>query len=208
MTAVATAIPASRRGRGSRSIARSTAGSRRSSSTGTAPPCPTAPPTPQRLRELVEELCALGLELAVITGTHVENVDGQLRARPAGPGRLHFLVNRGSEVFARRRGRPSAARIGARRRRRRTRHSTAAAAATVEALAAAASRAEIVSERLNRRKIDLIPADWADPPKARIGELLRAVEERLSDAGLARPQRGGRPRASLPRRTRASPTPA
>ena len=52
-----------------------------------------------RLRELVEELCALGLELAVITGTHVDNVDGQLLARPSGPGRLHFLVNRGSEVF-------------------------------------------------------------------------------------------------------------
>lgn len=34
------------------------------------------------LRELVEELCALGLDLAVITGTHVGNVDGQLRARP------------------------------------------------------------------------------------------------------------------------------
>ena len=52
-----------------------------------------------RLRELVEELCGLGLELAVITGTHVGNVDGQLGARPAGPGRLLLCVNRGSEVF-------------------------------------------------------------------------------------------------------------
>ena len=38
----------------------------------------------------------------------------------------------------------------------------------------------IVSDRLNRRKIDLIPEpEWADPPKSRIGELLAAVEERL-----------------------------
>ena len=39
------------------------------------------------LRALVEELCALGLDLVVITGTHVGNVDGQLQARPDGPGR-------------------------------------------------------------------------------------------------------------------------
>src|SRR5438876_6964985 len=51
------------------------------------------------LRALVEELCARGLDLVVITGTHVGNVDGQLGARPAGPGHLYFCVNRGSEVF-------------------------------------------------------------------------------------------------------------
>ena len=47
-------------------------------------------------------------------------------------------------------------------------------------------RAEIVSQRLNRRKIDLIPEpEWADPPKARIAELLVAVQERLRAAGLS-----------------------
>ena len=51
------------------------------------------------LRELIEELCALGLDLAVITGTHVGNVDGQLGARPAGPGRLLLGMNRGSELY-------------------------------------------------------------------------------------------------------------
>ena len=35
---------------------------------------------------LVEGLCALGLDLGVVTGTHIGNVDGQLQARPAGPG--------------------------------------------------------------------------------------------------------------------------
>ena len=52
------------------------------------------------LRALVEELSALGLDLIVVTGTHVGNVDGQLGARPTGPGRLYFCVNRGSEVYA------------------------------------------------------------------------------------------------------------
>ena len=35
-----------------------------------------------RVRGLVEEACALGLELAVVSETHVANVDGQLGARP------------------------------------------------------------------------------------------------------------------------------
>ena len=37
--------------------------------------------------------------MIVVTGTHVGNVDGQLRAPPHGPGRLHLCLNRGSEVF-------------------------------------------------------------------------------------------------------------
>jgi len=135
-----------------------------------------------RLRELVEELCALGLELAVITGTHVDNVDGQLLARPSGPGRLHFLVNRGSEVFE-----AAAGGIRLLERREASAEENAAldraAAATVEALSRRGISAEIVSERLNRRKIDLIPA-WADPPKAEIAELLRAVEALLYEGGV------------------------
>ena len=61
-----------------------------------------------------------------------------------------------------------------------------AARLTVERLAARGLVTRIVSERLNRRKIDLIPeAEWDDPPKARIGELLAALENRLAAAGIA-----------------------
>jgi hypothetical protein len=137
-----------------------------------------------RLRELVEELCGLGLELAVITGTHVGNVDGQLGARPEGPGRLHLCMNRGSEVF-----RADAAGVHLVERREATQAEDEAldraAESTVAGLAARGLRAEIVSQRLNRRKIDLIPEpQWVDPPKARIAELLAAVERRLHEAGL------------------------
>src|SRR5690606_13986835 len=60
-----------------------------------------------------------------------------------------------------------------------------AARLTIERLAARGLRAEIVSHRLNRRKIDLIPEPgWVDPPKSRIAELLEAVEQRLATAGL------------------------
>src|SRR5437764_4604182 len=51
------------------------------------------------VREVIEELCSLGLVLGVVTGTHVGNVDGQLRARPTGPGALYLCMNRGSEVY-------------------------------------------------------------------------------------------------------------
>jgi trehalose/maltose hydrolase-like predicted phosphorylase len=137
------------------------------------------------LRALVEELCAYGLDLIVITGTHVDNVDGQLRARPPGPGRLHFCVNRGSEVY---RANPDGIELLNRRQATPDEQAAldAAAAATVAELGRRGLAAEVVSQRLNRRKIDLIPEPaWADPPKAQIAELLAAVQERLRSAGLA-----------------------
>ena len=149
---------------------------------GTAVPDRSADAT--ELRELIDELCALGLDLIVITGTHVGNVDDQLRARPEGPGRLYFCVNRGSEVFA--------ANQGGLELLHRTEATPeeeaaldAAAAATMAELGRYGLTAEIVSRRLNRRKIDLIPEpEWADPPKAQIGELLTAVQGRLRAAGV------------------------
>ena len=51
------------------------------------------------LRGAVESASMLGLEMAVVSGTHVGNIDGQLGARPRGPGELHLLLNRGSEVY-------------------------------------------------------------------------------------------------------------
>lgn len=138
-----------------------------------------------RLRELIEDLCALGLDLCVVTGTHVGNVDGQLQARPSGPGCLYLCLNRGSEAFV-------ADEDGVHLVKRREASPgeeaalDAAAEATVEVLARKGLWTAVVSQRLNRRKIDLIPEpDWEDPPKARIAELVEAVEGRLRAAGLA-----------------------
>jgi trehalose/maltose hydrolase-like predicted phosphorylase len=137
-----------------------------------------------RVRGLVEELSGLGLDLGIVTGTHIGNVDGQLHARPPGPGRLYLCVNRGSETFV---ADQDGVRLVDRREASPEEDAAldAAAEATVEALARKGLRAAIVSQRLNRRKIDLIPEpEWDDPPKACIGELLVAVEERLRGAGL------------------------
>lgn len=137
-----------------------------------------------RLRGLLERLSELALDAYAITGTHVGNVHGQLGARPPGPGRLALCVNRGSEVYvATERGPELLARRSA------SAEEDAALDAAAEAAAAAFRRrgleVAVVSSRLNRRKLDLIPEPaWADPPKARIGELLEAVEDRLRAAGV------------------------
>jgi trehalose/maltose hydrolase-like predicted phosphorylase len=131
------------------------------------------------LRSVVEALCKQGFDLVVITGTHVGNVDGQLGARPAGPGRLYFCVNRGSEVYA---ANETGLELLYRREATPEEESALdeAATRTVAELERRGLTAEVVSQRLNRRKIDLIPEpEWADPPKARITELLQAVQDRL-----------------------------
>jgi len=136
------------------------------------------------LRHAVESASTLGLEMAVVSGTHAGNIDGQLGARPHGPGELHLLLNRGSEVYrANQDGVELAARLTASQAQELA--LDRAAALTVQRLAACGLEARIVSQRLNRRKIDLIPiTKWANPPKARIGELLAAVEARLHEHGL------------------------
>jgi trehalose/maltose hydrolase-like predicted phosphorylase len=136
------------------------------------------------VRDVVEGLSGLGMDVAVVSGTHVGNIDGQLRARPSGPGHLHLCLNRGSEVFA-------VDSAGPRCVHRRVASPaedaalTAAAELVVGRLRARGFEARIVSARLNRRKIDLIPEpEWSDPPKARIEQLLFAVEERLHRCGF------------------------
>ncbi len=47
----------------------------------------------------IERLCALGVDVAVVSGTNIKNVDGQLRARPSVEGRLFLFLSRGSEVY-------------------------------------------------------------------------------------------------------------
>jgi trehalose/maltose hydrolase-like predicted phosphorylase len=136
------------------------------------------------VRAAVERLCALGADVAVITGTHIGNVDSQLGARTEGPGRLFLCLNRGSEVFRVDAGGPKLVE----RRQATPEEDKALDAAATELVASLAKKglsAEIVSQRLNRRKVDLIPEpEWADPPKARIDELLAAVQQRLAATAL------------------------
>jgi hypothetical protein len=137
------------------------------------------------LRILVEALSVSGCQLAVTSGTHLENVDEQLRARPTGPGRLLVSSNRGSEVWDIRHDGP----VLLQRREARPGEDDAldrAAAAIVGELTRRGLATGVVSQRLNRRKIDLMPfPEWDDPPKSRIAELLAATLLRIHDAGFS-----------------------
>ena len=111
---------------------------------------------------------------------------------PRGPGRLLFAVNRGSELYEIDGDGP---RLLHRRQATDAENDALdrAAALTIERLSTRGLAAEVVSQRLNRRKIDLIPlAEWADPPKAQIDRLLprskRASAPRKS-AGCPRSSR-------------------
>jgi len=150
---------------------------------GTAVPDRQADAT--EVRGYIEAICAEGIHVFVVSGTHVENIDSQLRARPTGRGRLHLCSNRGSEVFE---VLPDGPKLIFRRTATAEEDAALdrAAAQTVELLGRRGVEAEVVSERLNRRKIDLIPVqDWADPKKADIALLTEAVTARLAEAGMA-----------------------
>ena len=132
----------------------------------------------------METLLTAGVTLVVITGTNAKNVSGQIAPllSVAARQRLFLMVNRGSEVYA--------YDTDGELERLWLRTATAAEEAALDRVAngvrdrlAAENGLEIgiIRDRLNRRKIDLIPTpEWADPPKERIGELLAAVNERLA----------------------------
>ena len=136
------------------------------------------------IRAQVERLCGAGVDIAVVSGTHVGNIDGQLHARPSGPGRLLLALNRGSELFEVDENGPH---LMIRRVATADEEAalTSAAEEVVVRLAARGVDARIVSQRLNRRKIDLLPMpEWSDPPKAVIDRVVAAVEQRLRAAGI------------------------
>jgi hypothetical protein len=137
------------------------------------------------LRALVERLCGLGCQLVVASGTHLGNVDDQLRARPAGPGHLYVSANRGSELW---RIDPAGPLLVGRRETRAGEDAALdrAAAAAVTELGARGLVTGEVERRFNRRKLDLLPGpDWRDPPKAQMAAVLAAALARLEAAGFS-----------------------
>ena len=137
-------------------------------------------------RTLFGELLEAGFDLAVITGTKLDHIERQLGLRPCGPGRMLVCCNRGSEVFEL--GPDGPVLLERRVATEKEDAKLTAAAAFLQArLAERGLETGLVSDRLNRRKVDLIPlAEWAEPPKSDLPELLAAVEARLGEAGFSR----------------------
>ena len=147
---------------------------------GTAVPDRQADAT--RLRELVEALTAHGMDLAVVTGTHVQNVDDQLAARPQGPGRLYLCMNRGSEVFvADADGRGLS--LAETRRRPRIVHSMSPPRSPLRGLPSAASTRD--------RFAAFEPPEDRPDPRARVGGSAQGSDRRVA-------RRRCRPVSTLP----------
>jgi trehalose/maltose hydrolase-like predicted phosphorylase len=64
---------------------------------GTAAPDRDPPAT--RPGRLIEDACAVGIELAIVSGADIADLDGRLRARPLGPGALVLLPHRGAQAY-------------------------------------------------------------------------------------------------------------
>lgn len=149
---------------------------------GTAVPDSRAPAP--RLRRLVEALSGLGFDMGIVSDTGVDDVDGRLQARPGGPGELYICLNRGSEVYA---VGPTGPTIVQRRVASAEEEAglTRAAELAVEHLRSRGVKAELGAPGLNRRRIDLIAEPGSrKPPKARLGELVTAVQKRLGSLGV------------------------
>lgn len=124
--------------------------------------------------------------LVIITGTSFEHLNGQaLRfLSPAAKRFLYVCTNRGSEVYGFKRNGEPTSKFKREATAEENRLLDQAARGFGDYLTSQYGiESEIISNRLNRRKIDLIPLpEWADPKKSDFPLLLRAVEERLHQA--------------------------
>ncbi|MEW6554156.1 MAG: glycosyl hydrolase family 65 protein [Actinomycetota bacterium] len=142
-----------------------------------------ARPVALALRDLLQ----LDVYVVVVTGTNYDNIERQFACHISGPGKrnLYICTNRGSEVY----GFDAHSELFLLYHREATHEENQALDRVAEALKAEVETGsgltiDIVYNRLNRRKIDLIP-EWPDPPKSRIGKLLRQTERRLREGGYA-----------------------
>jgi len=140
------------------------------------------------LRERTEALARLDVWLVAVTGTHFDNLNEQyFRFLSPQAKRRHLAcVNRGSEVYGfDRKGRTVLLMRVEASERSNDLMDEIALRVQSDLKERYGLETEIVFDRLNRRKLDLIPEpEWRDPPKEKIGELLRAVRARLSAAGV------------------------
>ena len=158
---------------------------RPSSLTGTVPWCRTATPTPKALGSASKPSAMRAFTSSSSAAHTLRTWTVSSRRDHDGRGHLFLCCNRGSEVF-------QVTGEGAQLLYRRTasvdedRALDLAAAQTVGCLRERGLEARIVANRLNRRKIDIIPVpDWTDPKKADIGRLLDAVMARLAAVDMA-----------------------
>lgn len=135
----------------------------------------------------LEKTLTSGVVCAVVTGTNVTNLlnQGIGGLSPDAKKNLFICTNRGSETW----GFTPNGVLERLFRREATPYENATLDRIVRRLQQQVSRSglktEIIYNRLNRRKLDLIPIpEWRDPKKAEFAALSRAVDQRLNSANI------------------------
>jgi trehalose/maltose hydrolase-like predicted phosphorylase len=144
------------------------------------------------VRGPIGRLLRSGVWVVIVTGTNARNVDRQFSSAIEGRHKrnLFLATNRGSEVygFDEHTGAPVLTWTRTATPEEERALTETADAVRDEVVSRTGLDVRVVYDRLNRRKVDLIPIErWRDPPKSAMGELLVAVQSRLEGAGL----RGG-----------------
>lgn len=135
----------------------------------------------------LEELLKLGVYIVVISGTNFGNIDKQYSSLITGQHkqRTYVLANRGSEAY----GFDESSNPVLFGRREATEEEDELLTRVVnrskkEIENSSNVNVDIVYNRLNRRKLDLIP-EWPDPQKHEIDKLLEETQRKLETKGFA-----------------------
>ena len=139
------------------------------------------------LVEVLSSLLDLGIYIIVITGTNINNIHKQFSSfiTTTNIRNLYICTNRGSEVFN---FRPNLGivQIYKRQATKEENNFLDKIAIKVKSEIEESSKAEveIIFNRLNRRKIDLLP-QWSDPKKSEIDKLIIETNKYLENAGFS-----------------------
>ena len=145
-------------------------------------------PVPE-LIHVLERTLREGIILAIITGTKIENLSNQVLEHLGTEAKknLYVCTNRGSEVYGF--SESGTAKLIFRK------EATSDENRKLDEIATSLERylhtkgglvTKVISNRLNRRKIDLIPLpSWESPLKSEMKQLLAAVTMRLEEAGFS-----------------------
>jgi len=139
-------------------------------------------------RDRFVRLLQHGVQIVITTGTNFGNIDRQLcqAIHDLSKVRLFVSSNRGSEVYGFEEGGAPLLLFRRQATEEEDRLLSSIADAVRDTIAERTGvHIDVVYDRLNRRKLDLIPLpEWADPPKSEIGALRAATDARLQAAGL------------------------
>lgn len=135
----------------------------------------------------LEEHLKRGIYIVVVTGTNFENIDKQFSSHIIGIHKKNLFIctNRGSEVFGFDKNSQPVVIFRLNINEETNRLLDKIAEKTKKDIEKKAKIwLEIIYDRLNRRKLDLI-SEWKNPLKSEIGELIIKTEKKLKSGGFS-----------------------